>query len=64
MLIKSVIIAYILQTKLICFEFCLRKVAIVSDDLIVTGSWFHAFGVGTEKARLPILNFVLYFLIN
>ena len=38
-----------------CFEFCLRKMAIVSEDIIVTGSYFKIVGAARENARLSIL---------
>ena len=37
----------------------LRKVSIVSEDLIAIGSSFQIVGAATEKARLPIFSIVL-----
>ena len=37
----------------------LRKASIVSDDLIVIGSWFQIVGAASEKARLPIFSLAL-----
>ena len=34
----------------------LRKVAIVSEDVIVIVRWFQMVGAATEKAGLPILR--------
>ena len=34
----------------------LRKVSIVTEVLIVIGSWFQIVGAATEKARLPIVQ--------
>ena len=36
-------------------SFCLRKVAIVSEDLIVRGNCFHIADVATEKACLRLV---------
>ena len=38
---------------------CLRKVAIVSEDLILIGRSFKIVGADTEKARLHMFSFVL-----
>ena len=43
----------------ICVQVILRKLGIVSEDLIVIGSYFQIVGAATEKARLPILSLVL-----
>ena len=43
--------------KQISFQFVLRKVSIVSTDLIVIG--FQIVGATTEKARLPVFSLVL-----
>ena len=44
------------QTNIFSFVW---KLSIVSEDLIVIGSWFQIVGVATEKARLPIFSLVL-----
>ena len=41
------------------FSFFLRKVPIVSEHLIVIGSWFQIVGATTEKTLLPIFNLIL-----
>ena len=38
---------------------CLWKVSIVSEDLIITGSWYQIVDAATEKALLPIFNLAL-----
>ena len=42
--------------SIILFQFFLRKVAVLLEDLIVIGSWFQIDG---EKANLSIFIFVL-----
>ena len=37
----------------------LQKMATVSEDLIVIGSWFQIVGAVTKKACVPILSLVL-----
>jgi len=39
--------------------FFLRKIPLVSEDLIVIGSGFQIVGTSTEKAHLPIFSLVL-----
>ena len=46
------------RNKKICVC-CLRKVAIVSEDLIVMGSSFQIFGAARDKSRLPKFNLIL-----
>ena len=36
-----------------------RKLAVVSEEVIVIGSLFEMFGAATGKTRFPILNLVL-----
>ena len=46
-----------------CFEF-LRYVAIVSEDLIETGTGFQVVGGATENARLPIATRIVHVTTN
>ena len=41
------------------FKMLFRKVAVVSEDLLVTGSWFQVVGAAIAKACLLIVSLVL-----
>ena len=45
-------------SKKYVFSVCLQKLAIVSEDWIVTRSWFQIVGAATGKVHLPILRCV------